>query len=64
MPCLFGAHYQVPWSSVLSMEVCLAGLGTDTLRSWELDRVPGRLCQQLEIVECLFSHEKQDEGTQ
>lgn len=39
-------------------------LGYRHTEKLDLGRVPGRLCQQLEIVECLFSHEKQYEGTQ
>lgn len=37
--------------------------GTDRLRSRDLDRVPGRICQQL-VTEFLFSDEKQDEVKQ
>lgn len=32
--------------------------------SQDLDRVPGRICQQLETVEFLFSPEKQNEVKQ
>ena len=39
----------------------LVGLGPDRLRSQDLERVPRRICSQLETAEFLFSYEKQDE---